>query len=400
MFVIDFGLRYSGTQFIQSIQLFSPIAVLCIQKKSTMQKSLVIKGSQAQVSKAQQAFNGLVKKIEKLQHAIQQNSKLLDEKMRFYNSEMVQVERALLEAKKEIVKDLYKAFKSKLYKGREKSLLRSIISNHLDDIAEEEELDEEMQEIFKGVEKMDYQFMKAMELDKHKEALEEIFKMYGFDVNADAFGSAKSKEDLLKESFKMMNDFERKHEEMNKEKPARKKTKKQLESEVKAQQKEELRSKNIGHVYKQLAKMFHPDLEPDPAKKIEKEELMKQLTIAYESKDLHTLLRLELEYIHKEENNAANLSEEKLKIYNEVLKEQVAELESELHMLPMHPQYTALHAFVPWPQNIVNLNLVHEKLLLDSMLRKMKKAIENLRGAASEAAEQIQKLLKQFEGFE
>jgi hypothetical protein len=363
-----------------------------------MQKSLIIKGNKAQISKAQQAFNGLIKKIEKLRHAIQLHTELLDSKMMFYNTEMVKQERELLEAKKVIVKELYKAFKSKIYKGRERSLLRSIISNHLEDVMEEEELDDELQLIFRGVEKVDYKEMMANELEMEKGKLEEIFNMYGFDVDSDAFKSAKSKDELLKETFKMMDDFARKDEELNKEKQPRKKTKKQLEKELIEQQKEELRGKNIGRVYKQLAKMFHPDLESDPDKKLEKEELMKQLTIAYESKDLHTLLRLELEYIHKEEDNTTNLSEEKLKVYIDVLKEQVAELESELHTLPLHPQYAALRALVKWPQDILTLNLIDKKNLLDSILRNMKKSIEQLRGSEVEAAAQIQKIFKQFEG--
>jgi hypothetical protein len=368
--------------------------------ENTMRKSLIIKGNQTQVSKEQQAFNSLIRKIEKLQHTIRENTQLLDEKMRFYNSEMVKQEIELLEAKKEVVRELYKAFKSKDYKGRERTLLKSIITSHLDDIMKEEELDEEMQQIFRGVEKMDYQKLKEMEFEKHKTALEEVFHMYGFDVNSEAFKAAKSKEDLLKESFRMMNELESKGEEKNKEKTERKKTKKQLERELIEQQKEELRSKNIGRVYRQLAKMFHPDLESDPDKKIEKEELMKQLTIAYENMDLHTLLRLELEYIHKEENNTANLSGEKLKIYIEVLREQVGELETELRTLPMHPQYTALHTFVNWPQDIIKLDLIGKKFILDSVLRNMKKSVEKLRGSAAEAAEQIQKILKQFEQFE
>lgn len=365
-----------------------------------MRRSLIFKGSPAHMDKDQQAFNHLIRKIEKLRHTIRENTQLLDEKMRFYNSEMVKQEIALLEAKKEIVKELYMAFKSKEYKGRERTLLKSIISSHLDDIMKEEELDEEMQQVFRGVEKMDYQQLKEMEFEKHKIALEEVFHMYGFEVNSEAFKAAKSKEDLLKESFRMMNELESKEEEKNKGKTERRKTKKQLERELIEQQKEELRSKNIGRMYKQLAKMFHPDLESDPDKKIEKEELMKQLTIAYENKDLHTLLRLELEYIHKEENNTANLSGEKLKIYIEVLREQVAELETELRTLPMHPQYRALHVFVNWPQDILKLDLTGKKMLLDSVLRNMKKSIEKLRGSAAEVAAQIQEIFTKFEQFE
>ena len=42
------------------------------------------------------------------------------------------------------------------------------------------------------------------------------------------------------------------------------------------------------------------DLEPDEELKAGKEELMKQLTVAYENNDHHALLRLELEWLQKE----------------------------------------------------------------------------------------------------
>ncbi len=56
---------------------------------------------------------------------------------------------------------------------------------------------------------------------------------------------------------------------------------------------------------------------------------MKQLVVAYEKNDFHALLQLELQWIYKEENNLELLSEEKLNIYIQVLKEQEQELEKQ-----------------------------------------------------------------------
>ncbi|PYS50742.1 MAG: hypothetical protein DMG13_20380 [Acidobacteria bacterium] len=85
--------------------------------------------------------------------------------------------------------------------------------------------------------------------------------------------------------------------------------------------------------------MLHPDLEPDAGRKQRKLALMQELTTAYRNNDLHTLLRLELEWIQQEEGAAERLAEEKMATYNQVLKEQVCELERELGELPCHPRY-------------------------------------------------------------
>ena len=53
---------------------------------------------------------------------------------------------------------------------------------------------------------------------------------------------------------------------------------------------------------------------------------MQQITAAYAEQDLHTLLRLQLEWMHREDAGAGRLTSEKLRAYNEVLKEQADEL--------------------------------------------------------------------------
>jgi hypothetical protein len=66
---------------------------------------------------------------------------------------------------------------------------------------------------------------------------------------------------------------------------------------------------------------------------------MQELTVAFRQNDLHTLLRLEMEWIEKEGGNIERLTEEKLGVYNDFLARQVESLEHRLRDLVFHPRY-------------------------------------------------------------
>ena len=110
----------------------------------------------------------------------------------------------------------------------------------------------------------------------------------------------------------------------------KKKTKKQLQKEAELIEKEELKNKSIKSIYINLAKLLHPDLEVDEEKKLEKQELMKKVTIAYNNNDIFTLLKLEIEWIKKEEKVLSNVPNNIIKLYNEILKEQINDIDSNI----------------------------------------------------------------------
>jgi hypothetical protein len=105
---------------------------------------------------------------------------------------------------------------------------------------------------------------------------------------------------------------------------------------------EELRNRNITSIYRELAKILHPDLEKDPAIKHEKEELMKALTVAYEKKDLYTLITLELNWLNKREGQMEQKSDEVMKGFIEQLKIQYNQLQFEFEEMDMKPNYFPL----------------------------------------------------------
>jgi hypothetical protein len=142
-----------------------------------------------------------------------------------------------------------------------------------------------------------------------------------------------------------------------------------------------LRKKSIGSIYKQLAKVLHPDLEPDAEQRSRKVVLMQELTAAYRANDLHTLLRLELEWIQHEQGDIARLTDNKLTIYNEVLREQVNELQEELFFLSRHPRYLPLTDANSMFDTRVRIPDERDVRRLDQETKDMELSLERLRSA-------------------
>jgi len=129
-------------------------------------------------------------------------------------------------------------------------------------------------------------------------------------------------------------------------KKKRKPGKAQLEKERRQTEQEEAKNNDIKSLFKQLAKAFHPDLEPEPVLKAHKEVWMKRLNTAYANNDLREMLQLEMEWLGEEATNLANASDAKLKVYCAVLKEQISQLKSQTSRLVYEPQYGLLRRFL------------------------------------------------------
>jgi len=117
---------------------------------------------------------------------------------------------------------------------------------------------------------------------------------------------------------------------------------------------EEWRKRSIANIYKQLARVLHPDFERDLERQKDKVQLMQELTVAYRQNDLHTLLRLEMQWIENEGGDINRLTEEKLGVYNEVLTAQVRGLENRLRGLMFHARYRPIVVFNEGPTRVIN----------------------------------------------
>jgi hypothetical protein len=109
----------------------------------------------------------------------------------------------------------------------------------------------------------------------------------------------------------------------------RKKNKKQLEKEARLQEEKDLASKSVREVYRKLVAELHPDREPDEQERQRKTELMQRVNTAYGKKDLLQLLELQLEIEQIDPEHLSNIADNRLKYFNKILNEQLAELERE-----------------------------------------------------------------------
>ena len=368
------------------------------RKTADTTTGLIITTQEKQLlSKQQQTFNRLITKIEKLRQELEQTNNILNKKLDFYVKHIYPLDQEMTSLKKEVVKILFTFFTNKkLLSKKQKEALREVIITQLSNILKFEtgEPDNELKEIFKAVEGISYEEAAEEDFDSMKYEMAEMFEEFGFDMDLDDMHSNMTQEEIIKKMLEMQDQLKQQEEAKQHKRSSQKKTKKQLEKAERERLIEEARTKNISSIYRQLAKAFHPDLEQNEQLKLEKEQLMKQLTTAYEKKDLHTLLRLEIAWIQKEENNPDKLGDEKLKIYNEALKQQVQELEDELHMLLEHPRYQPLQKFAMFPYELKSIDIDREKQQAEATIKDITETIRRLKRSEKEALAEVKDIIK------
>lgn len=105
----------------------------------------------------------------------------------------------------------------------------------------------------------------------------------------------------------------------------RRKSAAQRKQEAEAQQ----AMQSVREIYRKLASALHPDRETDERQRKTKTALMQRVNQAYEAQDLLALLELQLQIEQIDESHIANAGDQRLKHYNKVLGEQLAELKAE-----------------------------------------------------------------------
>lgn len=148
----------------------------------------------------------------------------------------------------------------------------------------------------------------------------------------------------------------------------RKKTDRQIEAAEKRKAAEEAVSKTAKQIYLDLIRHFHPDREQDEQKRLEKTEIMKQITVAYDANDHLKLLELQMTLLADRSNVFADFSDSQLKYFNDVLKRQVGELEMELEMntpdMNGNPFGRFYHPSRPYRQQMINRHVKSQEEMI------------------------------------
>ncbi|MBM2802503.1 MAG: hypothetical protein HW419_396 [Deltaproteobacteria bacterium] len=294
------------------------------------------------LTKAQQTFNRLVESIQALRLKIERETRRLDDALAYYGEHLHPRLRRQTELRKGLVRALAAFLDDKRLKAKSAlSTLRQVIANQLQGILFEEGSlsDGDLRALFERVHGRGFEEVEREEMEEARQQIESVFSDLGIEIDLSDIKPGMREETLAAKAAEMADRFRQSAEEKWQSSSRPRKTQRQMEKEERQRQAEDLRKKTVATIYKQLARVLHPDLELDAARRGQKEVLMQELTVAYRNNDMHTLLRLEMEWIQREEGDIERLTDEKLAIYNQTLKEQVQNLERELHDLPYHPRY-------------------------------------------------------------
>jgi hypothetical protein len=283
---------------------------------------------QPTLSKGQQAFNKLIKQIEKKRAQLADWETAIPLYQQKYTSELLPLVNDLMDMQVKVLLSLDRASDHKEMKKSERGMIASLIVNLAGELLAARD-DTELKAVYNKHSHSDYDKKEAANIKGMKSMMEDVL---GVELGDDFDMS--SPEDLLKrvqaqmeEEWAQENAEQEAWEELR---PKRKKSAKQLAKEAQQQAEEQQVSLSIREVYRKLVSALHPDREPDAQERKRKTVLMQQVNEAYEKRNLLQLLKLQLELEHIDQTAVNNISEDRLKHYNKILKEQLAELDQEI----------------------------------------------------------------------
>jgi hypothetical protein len=293
------------------------------------------------LTRAQETFRTLLAKLESLRESVDAEEEKLDAVLNFYAAEIVPKIARQTALQKELVRALAPYFdKTHFPRKQERLEIREVIQEFLNEISNAEKglTDTDLREIYGSVHAIAYAEHERKTLASVKVALAKTFAEAGLEADFSELESATSEAEFMAKAEELGARV-RKMKEAEMEAAQCRDAGHHSNEDENVRAAEGFRKKSIAALYKQLARVLHPDLERHSERQKEKVELMQELTVAFRQNDLHTLLRLEMQWIENEGGDIEHLTEEKLGVYNEFLSRQVDGLEKRLRDLVVHPRY-------------------------------------------------------------
>jgi len=282
-------------------------------------KSLQISptASDPRLTLEQQRFNFLIGQIEKMRknHADVEAVML---QFRTDRSRTLQPLRASLRsACRESVFALDRLLEQPGWSRAERSTLQEILCGTAEALLDVND-DDELKALFDKHSSIDFDAAKQSELRRLRAEMEEHT---GFDLSDDE--SIRSEEDLVQRMYQEMAAREAEAAEMRSAHAGRRR-KSAVEKRV--EDGARLAKEALREIYRKLASAVHPDRESDPQRRAEKNALMQTINQAYAANDLLTLFETQMRLEKTDASQLGNVGAQRLKQYNKLLAEQLADL--------------------------------------------------------------------------
>lgn len=287
--------------------------------------SISTKTDKKTLSAAQKKFNSLTKKIDQQKKLLLEWKETIPLYRQKVETEFDPLDNELNKHRAEMARLFDQHYDNPLFKKTDKSKIKHLVCEICSNLIAEFGMDE-LKPLFNKYSDDDYDAINQ-ETDA---AIGDIMKGI-----AENMFNVKLEDDVdISSPEKFRAHLEEKLRGQAEEQPAapvkqRKKTKKQLEKEARQQEEEAQASQSVREVYRKLVAELHPDREPNEQERERKTEIMQRVNTAYGKKDLLQLLALQLEIEQIDPEHLNNIADNRLKHFNKILNEQLAELEKE-----------------------------------------------------------------------
>lgn len=350
---------------------------------SQSERSLVIRSTPGQpLGKEERAFNRALAKVQALSRALDDEKRRLEQLLVFHAAEIRPRGDRAAALRADLTRALVPFLDDRRLTKAQHRTLRQILVEQLDAVLMHVQTpDPELQALFERLHDISYTQALQDDIDEAQAGMAAIFDELGLDIDMPELRPGMTEEDAAAAAAQLAAELRRAAQNNAAATPKPRRGKAARAAEERARRHEQLRKDGLVAVYRRLAKELHPDLERDPAEREKKSRIMQETTAAYSRGDLHALLQLELEWLGGSSGDVARLSQEKLKAYTELLKQQAAELEGERASLQLHPRYAPLMVEGPFGLPLV-IDGPHEVQRLDAVITDMRRAIERLSSRA------------------
>lgn len=322
----------------------------------------------AKLSAAQQRFNRLLAKIDKLEGQVTEMQTLGDAFRPLYSSTLEPLHQAHKALQRRMVLLLDERLQRKGLTPAQKRDTLEILCSLCEVLAIHG--DAEMAALH---DQHSPQTLRQKEQSQASELRASMEELFGRPLNIDELDlSLNPMEALLRAGQEGFNAAMQAEEEREAAAQARKK-KKPTVAQSKAAQEQEDADSVLRQVYRQLASALHPDRERDPAEQQRKTALMSEANAAYAKQDLMALLHLQLRIAQADSQDLLQQPEERIAAMTRLLKQQAAELETELQARHQHLQQEFDLAFYREP---TAATLRHELELQEYSLKEQLASME------------------------
>lgn len=292
------------------------------QPQTSQATSLKLSIQTDRLSPAQQQFNKLLERIEKLKNQLTALQQVCDTHRPVFHQKMAPLRQQQQKLLREMVLWLDRRLLRKGLTAAQRSGAAMIVCELSRQLVVEG--DEEMRAFYDKHSDMTFDEMEKNSAEVLREAMEDMLgESFADDESLD------SVEDVLRASMERMKEAEETKHEVHQ---AKKRKKKPSASQLKSQAEQADAETALRKIFRQLASALHPDRENDPDERVRKTALMSEANAAYERRDLIVLLQIQLRTELASPDAIAKLAEEKLAPLALLLKQQAKDLDRELQI--------------------------------------------------------------------